>query len=92
MGRHERARWKAGWEELFRSYVPVSNERRTVRVEVSEQGDGGFAVVDIETVWRRRSDGASRRWRARASKGYTRLADGRWLLVYHTGLLGYDAR
>ncbi len=50
MGRHERPRWKAGWEELFRSYVPVSNERRTVRVEVSEQGDGGFAVVDIETV------------------------------------------
>ena len=48
---------KAGWEELFRTHELAHNRRRTVRIEVSKEGDGAFAVVDVDTLWRRRSDG-----------------------------------
>jgi ketosteroid isomerase-like protein len=87
-GRFDRARWKAGWAELFRVYELVHNVRRTVRVAVSEQGDGGFAVVDVDTLWRRRSDGEPFHWKGRACKGYTKIGD-KWLLIFHTGLLDY---
>jgi ketosteroid isomerase-like protein len=87
-GRFDRERWKAGWEELFRSHGLVHNDRRTVRIVVSEQGDGAFAVVDVDTLWRRRSDGERFHWKGRACKGYTKV-DGRWLLIFHTGLLEY---
>lgn len=87
-GRYDRTRWKAGWDELFRSHDLVHNRRRMVRVAVSAEGDGGFAVVDVDTLWRRRSDGQVVHWKGRACKGYTRV-DGRWLLIFHTGLLEY---
>ena len=34
-GRFDRARWKAGWEELFRTHELVHNVRRTVRTPAS---------------------------------------------------------
>jgi len=88
-GRFDRERWKAGWNELFRTHDLAHNNRRTVRIQLSEQGDGAFAVVDVDTLWRRKSDGSPFHWKGRACKGYTRL-DGRWLLIFHTGLLDYD--
>lgn len=87
-GRFERRRWKAGWEELFRTHELVHNRRRTVRIAVSEEGDGGFAVVDVDTLWRDRASGALFHWKGRACKGYTQVGD-RWLLILHTGLLDY---
>jgi ketosteroid isomerase-like protein len=90
-GRYDRARWKAGWVELFRTHALVHNIRRTVRVAVSEEGDGGFAVVDVDTLWRRRSDGEAFHWKGRACKGYTRVGP-RWLLIFHTGLLDYGGK
>jgi ketosteroid isomerase-like protein len=87
-GRYDRARWKAGWEELFRTHELVRNVRNTVRVVLSKEGDGGFAVVDVDTQWRKRSDGALFHWKGRACKGYTRVGE-RWLLIFHTGLLDY---
>jgi ketosteroid isomerase-like protein len=89
-GRFDRERWKAGWEGLFRSHELVHNRRRTVRVVVSEQGDGGFAVVDVDTLWRRRSDGQDFHWKGRACKGYTKVA-GQWRIIFHTGLLDFGA-
>jgi ketosteroid isomerase-like protein len=87
-GRFDRTRWKAGWNDLFASHDLVHNNRRTVRVQVSEQGDGAFAVVDVDTLWRRKSDGSPFHWNGRACKGYTRVGD-RWFLIFHTGLLEY---
>src|SRR5512143_3483246 len=57
LGRFERERWKRGWEELFRDHELVHNRRATVRVAASDEGDGGFAVVDVDTLWRRRDTG-----------------------------------
>lgn len=69
--------------------VPPTDHRRAIRVEVSEHGDGGFAVVDVDTLWRHRETGEPFHWRGRACKGYTRLAGGEWKLILHTGLLDY---
>ena len=87
-GRFDRERWRAGWEDLFKTHELEHNRRRTVRIAVSAEGDGAFAVVDVDTLWRRRSDGEPFHWLGRACKGYTKVA-GAWKLIFHTGLLGY---
>jgi ketosteroid isomerase-like protein len=84
-----RERWTAAWNELFRTHALVHHVRRTVRIVVSDEGDGAFAVVDVDTLWRRRSDRSPLHWKGRACKGYTKIGDG-WRLVFHTGLLDYD--
>lgn len=88
MGRYNRQRWKAVWEELFRTHELIHNHRQTVRIVVSQQADGAMAVVDIDTQWRHRTSGELFLWKGRACKGYTRVND-RWLLIFHTGLLDY---
>jgi ketosteroid isomerase-like protein len=88
-GRYDRERWKAGWEELFRTHDLIHNVRRTVRIVVSQEGDGAFAVVDVDTLWRKRADGSLSHWKGRACKGYSQVGE-RWLLVFHTGLLDYS--
>lgn len=69
----------------------LRNERRIQRVEVTPKNDGGFAIamVDIDTLWRRQSDGAEDRWKGPVCKAYTRCADG-WKVTMHTGVLVYD--
>jgi ketosteroid isomerase-like protein len=89
LGRYDRDRWRADWQELFRTHELVHNHRATVRIAVSERGDGAFAVVDVDTLWRKRATGALFHWKGRACKGYTRLASG-WKLIFHTGLLDYS--
>jgi ketosteroid isomerase-like protein len=89
-GRYDRARWKAGWQELFDTHVLVHNRRRTVRIMVSAQGDGAFAVVDVDTLWRHRTTGHESHWHGRAGKGFTKVA-GEWKLIMHTGLLDYGS-
>lgn len=89
-GRYDRSRWKASWQELFDTHDLVHNIRSTVRIEISEQEDGAFAVVDVDTLWRD-SDGNDFHWKGRACKAYT-LVDGDWKLIMHTGLLEYPQR
>lgn len=51
-GRFNRERWKAAWEELFRAYELVHNIRKTARIVISDEGDGAFVVVDVDTLRR----------------------------------------
>ena len=88
LGRYDRQRWRRSWQQLFESHDLVHNRRRTLRVVVSEQGDGGFAVVDVDTLWRNRSTNELSHWKGRACKVYTKV-DGRWLFLFQTGLLEY---
>jgi ketosteroid isomerase-like protein len=88
LGRYDRARWQAGWQELFDSHALVHNRRRTVRIVVSAQGDGAFAVVDVDTLWRHRQTGVESHWHGRACKAYTKVGR-EWKLIMHTGLLSY---
>ena len=88
LGRFDRHRWQAGWQELFDDHELIHNRRSTVRIEVSDEGDGAFAVVDVDTLWRD-SDGNDFHWKGRACKGYTKVG-GEWKLIMHTGLLDYS--
>jgi ketosteroid isomerase-like protein len=90
LGRFDRARWRAGWQQLFDSHELVHNRRRIRRIEVSAEGDGAFAVVDVDTLWRD-ADGRDFHWCGRACKIYT-LVGGEWKLIAHTGLLDYPSR
>lgn len=89
LGRFDHDRWRAGWQELFDSHQLVHNERRTVRIEVSKEGDGAFAVVDVDTLWHDH-DGNDFHWHGRACKVYTKVGDA-WKLIAHTGLLEYPS-
>jgi ketosteroid isomerase-like protein len=88
-GRYNRERWKANWQALFDTHTLVRNRRTTVKIVVSKEGDGAFAVVDVDTLWRNNQDGSESHWKGRACKGYTKMGD-EWKLILHTGLLNYD--
>src|SRR5207244_6141804 len=87
LGRYDAERWRRGWLELFETHELVHNRRKIVKIVLSRENDGAFAVVDVDTLWR---DAAGRdfAWKGRACKIYTRV-DGEWKLIAHTGLLDY---
>lgn len=89
MGRFDADRWRASWQGLFDGSELISNEREILRVAVTPEGDGGFAVVDIDTRWRARDTGVETRWSGRVCKAYARCPDG-WKMTMQTGALVYD--
>jgi ketosteroid isomerase-like protein len=88
MGRFHADRWKASWQTLFDTHRLAHNHRVIRRIEVTPQGDGGFAVVDIDTLWVR-ADGGQQHWKGRVCKVYTKMGD-EWKVIMHTGVLDYD--
>lgn len=91
LGRFNRERWIQSWMTLFETYELVHNRRTIMRVVVSEQGDAGFAVVDVDTLWRHQRSNGAMHWKGRACKVYTKVDD-RWFFLYQTGLLDYSMR
>ena len=79
---------RPAWEALFSEYELVHNKRRTIRIQVSEEQDGAFAVVDVDTLWRHRSTGKEQHWVGRSCKIYTKVNE-RWFFIHQTGLLEY---
>ena len=88
-GRFDRDRWRGDWQGLFDTHQLIHNRRITRKITVSDQGDGAFAVVDIDTLWRD-AEGNDAHWKGRTGKGYTRV-HGEWKLIFHTGVLDYDS-
>jgi len=88
MGRFDRDRWAQGWQQLFETHRLVHNRREIRKIVVTDEADGGFAVVDVDTLWRD-GEGRHNHWRGRACKVYTRMRGGGWKLIMHTGLLAY---
>jgi ketosteroid isomerase-like protein len=87
-GRYNYDRWKQGWQNLFDTHRLVHNKREIKRVEVSQQGDGAFAVVDIDTLWIDES-GQENHWLGRVCKVYSKVGD-EWKMIMHTGVLDYS--
>ena len=87
LGRFDAPRWKKGWQELFDTHDLIHNRRQIMKIQVSEQCDGAFAVVDVDTLWRDRS-GKDFHWKGRACKVYSRVGKD-WKMTMHTGLLEY---
>lgn len=90
MGRFNESRWRDVYTEHFATYQLVHNNRKTLRVDVTVEQDGAFAVVDVDTLWRDRATGADFHWLGRACKVYS-LVDGAWKMISHVGLLRYPA-
>lgn len=88
LGRYNYDRWKAAWQELFDTHTLVHNRRKILKIEVSKEGDGAFAVVDVDTLWRHHN-GNDSHWQGRACKVYTKVGE-EWKLIMHTGLLNFD--
>jgi ketosteroid isomerase-like protein len=88
LGRFDRERWRSSWKALFETHDLVHNKRETLRIAVSEQDDGAFAVVDVDTLWRNRTTKQVFHWKGRACKVYTKVRE-RWFFLFQTGLLEY---
>ena len=86
-GRYNYDRWRDGWLELFNTHQLAYNVREIKKIEISKQGDGAFAVVDIDTLWID-SKGNKNHWKGRVCKVYTKVEND-WKLIMHTGVLEY---
>jgi ketosteroid isomerase-like protein len=87
LGRYDHNRWKSGWQQLFDTHELINNRRQIRKIELSAEGDGAFAVVDIDTLWRDQQ-GNDNHWKGRVCKVYTKV-DNEWKLIMHTGVLEY---
>lgn len=87
-GKYDYNRWKSLWQDLFHNYKLIHNNRTIQKVAISCEGDGAFAVVDIDTLWVD-DDGHEDHWKGRVCKVYSKIGN-EWKLIMHTGVLDYS--
>jgi ketosteroid isomerase-like protein len=87
-GKYNYRRWKENWQGLFDTHKLVHNKREIKLVKVSAEGDGAFAVVDIDTLWED-EEGNKEHWKGRVCKVYSKC-DSEWKMTMHTGVLDYS--
>ena len=87
MGKFNRERWYKKWKELFDHYRLVLNNREIKKIEISNEKDGAFAVVDIDTLWIDKAKNKNH-WKGRVCKVYSKI-DNEWKMTMHTGVLEY---
>jgi len=88
-GRYNYDRWKKNWQGLFDTHELKHNIREIKKVVVSTEGDGAFAVVDIDTLWVNKTDGSKNHWKGRVCKVYSKVGE-KWMITMHTGVLDYS--
>jgi ketosteroid isomerase-like protein len=86
-GRFNKKRWMKNWQSLFDTHALAHNKREIKRIAVSEEKDGAFAVVDIDTLWVD-NNGNKDHWKGRVCKVYSKVK-GEWKMTMHTGVLEY---
>ena len=89
LGHFDRERWRKNWQNIFDNYDLIRNDRKTIKIEVSKEGDAAFAVVDIDTHWRHKVTGEDFPWKGRVCKIYTKMPNGEWKIIFQTGALRY---
>ncbi len=87
LGRFNRERWMKNWQELFDTHELAHNKREIRKIVVTDEKDGAFAVVDIDTLWIDRN-GKPNHWKGRVCKVYARVGK-EWKMTMHTGVLEY---
>jgi len=90
MGRYDKKRWMALWQNLFDTHRLVHNRREISKIVLSEQKDGAFAVVDIDTLWIN-DRGDEDHWKGTVCKIYSKCEDG-WKMIMQTGALNYPRK
>lgn len=86
-GKFNYKRWKKGWQNLFDTHKLIHNWRKINKIVISKEGDGAFAVVDIDTLWVNKN-GSENHWKGRVCKVYTKIGN-EWKMIMHTGVLEY---
>lgn len=89
-GRYNYERWKTNWQTLFDTHDLIHNVREIKKIVISAEGDGAFAVVDIDTLWRDHA-GRDNHWQGRTCKIYTKTAAG-WKMISQVGALDYHQK
>jgi len=87
LGRFNKDRWSKNWQELFSNYRLVHNNREIRKILISNEKDGAFAVVDIDTLWVDKENNKNH-WKGRVCKVYAKIGD-QWKMTMHTGVLEY---
>jgi hypothetical protein len=88
LGRYNKERWCKNWQDLFDTHHLVHNIRKIMKIEVSEEKDAGFAVVDIDTLWVEKNTNTENHWKGRVCKVYSKVGE-EWKMTMHTGVLEY---
>lgn len=88
MGKFNSKRWKERYTKFFQDNQLIHNKRKIEKINLSKEGDGAIAVVDIDTLWENRATHEQSHWFGRVSKVYTKTRNG-WKLIMHTGALIY---
>lgn len=88
LGKFDYDRWAASYHSWFSTFELVRNEREIKKVFVTKEGDGGFAVVDIDTLWRSKT-GEESHWCGRTCKTYAKTELG-WKMISQLGALDYS--
>jgi ketosteroid isomerase-like protein len=87
LGRYNKERWCKGWQDLFDTHKLDHNIRTIRKIVISEEKDGAFAVVDIDTLWIDQ-DQNENHWKGRVCKVYSKIGS-EWKMTMHTGVLTY---
>lgn len=89
-GKFDIIRWKCIYDNLFSNFDLVHNSREIIKIVCTKEQDGGFAVVDIDTLWHNPKTGDEMHWLGRTCKTYVRTS-GELKMIAQTGVLNYDA-
>jgi len=92
LGRFDRERWRKNWQDIFDNHDLIRNQRDTVKIDVSNEQDAAFAVVDIDTLWRHKATKEDFHWKGRVCKIYTKLSTGEWKFYFQTGALNFPPK
>ncbi len=87
LGKFNKERWSKGWQDLFDNYSLVHNIREIKKIVISEEKNGAFAVVDIDTLWVDKEN-SKNHWKGRVCKVYSKIGE-EWKMTMHTGVLEY---
>jgi ketosteroid isomerase-like protein len=87
LGKFNKERWSKGWQDLFDKYRLVHNRRVIKKIVISDEKDGAFAVVDIDTLWIDNEQNKNH-WKGRVCKVYSKTGN-EWKMTMHTGVLEY---
>ena len=87
LGKFNDTRWKENWQSLFDTHKLIHNHREIKKIVISEEKDGAFAVVDIDTLWVDKFN-IKNHWKGRVCKVYSKVGS-EWKMTMHTGVLLY---
>ena len=87
LGKFNKERWSSGWQVLFDNFELIHNKREIKKIVISNENDGAFAVVDIDTLWIDKK-GNQNHWKGRVCKVYSKVGR-EWKMTMHTGVLEY---